>query len=41
MGATDALPTPGVLTVAVLDMKTAFTDAMSESSFRCNPKYAH
>ncbi|KAF8199275.1 fungal antifreeze protein exerts hyperactivity By constructing an inequable beta-helix, partial [Mycena galopus ATCC 62051] len=29
MGATDALPTPGVLTVAVLDMQTAFTDAMN------------
>ncbi|KAJ6586427.1 ice-binding protein [Mycena vulgaris] len=29
MGATDALPTPGLLTVAVLDMQTAFTDAMN------------
>ncbi|KAJ7304814.1 ice-binding protein [Mycena albidolilacea] len=29
MGATDGLPTPGLLTVAVLDMQTAFTDAMS------------
>ncbi|KAJ7447643.1 hypothetical protein FB451DRAFT_777139 [Mycena latifolia] len=29
MGSTDALPTPGLLTVAVLDMETAFTDAMN------------
>ncbi|KAJ7894250.1 antifreeze protein [Mycena olivaceomarginata] len=29
MGATDGLPTPGLLTVAVLDMQTAFTDAMN------------
>ncbi|KAJ7100087.1 hypothetical protein B0H15DRAFT_507174 [Mycena belliarum] len=29
MGATDALPTPGLLTVAVLDMQAAFTDAMN------------
>ncbi|KAJ6615048.1 hypothetical protein B0H10DRAFT_106951 [Mycena sp. CBHHK59/15] len=29
MGATDTLPTPGLLTVAVLDMQTAYTDAMS------------
>ncbi|KAJ7676976.1 hypothetical protein DFH06DRAFT_1122260 [Mycena polygramma] len=29
MGSTDALPTPGLLTVAVLDMQTAFTDAMN------------
>ncbi|KAJ7131583.1 hypothetical protein C8R43DRAFT_1133795 [Mycena crocata] len=29
MGATDALPTPGRLTVAVLNMQTAFTDAMN------------
>ncbi|KAJ7292497.1 hypothetical protein C8J57DRAFT_1160729 [Mycena rebaudengoi] len=29
MGATDALPTPGLLTIAVLDMQTAFTDAMN------------
>ncbi|KAJ7061467.1 ice-binding protein [Mycena amicta] len=29
MGATDALPTPGLLTVAVADMQTAFTDAMN------------
>ncbi|KAJ7092224.1 ice-binding protein [Mycena epipterygia] len=29
MGATDALPTPGLLTAAVLDMQTAFTDAMN------------
>ncbi|KAJ7063739.1 hypothetical protein C8F01DRAFT_1251263 [Mycena amicta] len=29
MGATDALPTPGLLTVAVADMLTAFTDAMN------------
>ncbi|KAJ7701195.1 ice-binding protein [Mycena rosella] len=29
MGATDALPTPGLLTVAVLDMQTAFTNAMN------------
>ncbi|KAJ7352215.1 hypothetical protein DFH08DRAFT_934682 [Mycena albidolilacea] len=27
MGATDALPTPGLLTLAVLDMQTAYTDA--------------
>ncbi|KAJ7018704.1 hypothetical protein C8F04DRAFT_364793 [Mycena alexandri] len=27
MGSTDALPTPGLLTVAVLDMQTAYTDA--------------
>jgi hypothetical protein len=33
MGATDGLPTPGLLTVAVLDMQTAFTDAMSMSHF--------
>ncbi|KAJ7235147.1 hypothetical protein B0H12DRAFT_1258273 [Mycena haematopus] len=32
MGATDALPTPGLLTVAVLDMQAAFTDAMSKPS---------
>ncbi|KAJ7247134.1 hypothetical protein B0H12DRAFT_1186923 [Mycena haematopus] len=29
MGATDALPTPVLLTLAVLDMQTAFTDAMN------------
>ncbi|KAJ7136638.1 hypothetical protein C8R44DRAFT_360612 [Mycena epipterygia] len=29
MGATDSVPTPGLLTVAVSDMQTAFTDAMS------------
>ncbi|KAJ6620213.1 hypothetical protein B0H10DRAFT_2023150 [Mycena sp. CBHHK59/15] len=29
MGATDTLRTPGLLTVAVLDMQTAYTDAMS------------
>jgi hypothetical protein len=30
MGSTDGLPTPGLLTVAVLDMQAAFTDAMSK-----------
>ncbi|KAJ7854004.1 hypothetical protein B0H13DRAFT_2673501 [Mycena leptocephala] len=29
MGATDGLPTPALLTVAVLDMQAAFTDAMN------------
>ncbi|KAJ7816990.1 hypothetical protein B0H13DRAFT_1923238 [Mycena leptocephala] len=29
MGSTDGLPTPGLLTIAVLDMQTAFTDAMN------------
>ncbi|KAJ7200650.1 hypothetical protein B0H12DRAFT_1036720 [Mycena haematopus] len=29
MGATDASPTPALLTLAVLDMQTAFTDAMN------------
>ncbi|KAJ7778731.1 hypothetical protein DFH07DRAFT_765943 [Mycena maculata] len=29
MGATDAVPTPALLTTAVLDMQTAYTDAMS------------
>ncbi|KAJ7823544.1 hypothetical protein B0H13DRAFT_2681438 [Mycena leptocephala] len=29
MGSTDGLPTPGLLTLAVLDMQTAFTDAMN------------
>ncbi|KAJ7169291.1 hypothetical protein C8R43DRAFT_876412 [Mycena crocata] len=29
MGATDALPTPGLLTIAVLDMQAAFVDAMN------------
>ncbi|KAJ6502813.1 ice-binding protein [Mycena vitilis] len=29
MGSTDALPTPGLLTVAILDMQAAFTDAMN------------
>jgi hypothetical protein len=31
MGATDAIPTPALLTVAILDMQTAYTDAMSKS----------
>ncbi|KAJ7363079.1 ice-binding protein [Mycena albidolilacea] len=31
MGATDAIPTPALLTVAILDMQTAYTDAMSNS----------
>ncbi|KAJ6474355.1 hypothetical protein C8R45DRAFT_907466 [Mycena sanguinolenta] len=35
MGSTDGLPTPGLLTVAVLDMQTAFTDAMN----RPNPNF--
>ncbi|KAJ7927055.1 antifreeze protein [Mycena leptocephala] len=35
MGSTDALPTPGLLTTAVLDMQTAFTDAMN----RPNPNF--
>ncbi|KAJ7871310.1 ice-binding protein [Mycena leptocephala] len=29
MGASDAIPTPALLTVAVLDMQAAYTDAMS------------
>ncbi|KAJ7725748.1 hypothetical protein B0H14DRAFT_2410535 [Mycena olivaceomarginata] len=32
MGATDAIPTPALLTVAILDMQTAYTDAMSKST---------
>ncbi|KAJ6600042.1 ice-binding protein [Mycena vulgaris] len=35
MGATDAAPTPAILTVAVLDMQAAYTDAMS----RPNPDF--
>jgi len=35
MGATDALPTPALLTVAVLDMQTAYTDAIT----RPNPDF--
>ncbi|KAJ7245925.1 hypothetical protein B0H12DRAFT_1187478 [Mycena haematopus] len=35
MGSTDALPTPGLLTTAVLDMQTAFTNAMN----RPNPNF--
>ncbi|KAJ6508143.1 hypothetical protein C8R45DRAFT_1068971 [Mycena sanguinolenta] len=35
MGSTDGLPTPALLTVAVLDMQTAFTDAMN----RPNPNF--
>jgi hypothetical protein len=31
MGASDAIPTPALLTVAVLDMQAAYTDAMSKS----------
>lgn len=33
MGATDAPPTPGLLTTAVLDMQAAYTDAMSTHFF--------
>ncbi|KAJ6472690.1 hypothetical protein C8R47DRAFT_987754 [Mycena vitilis] len=31
LAATDALPTPGLLTIAVLDMQAAYTDASSQS----------
>lgn len=35
MGSTDAMPTPGLLTIAIGDMQTAYTDAMSESLRYC------
>ncbi|KAJ6616254.1 hypothetical protein B0H10DRAFT_1799811, partial [Mycena sp. CBHHK59/15] len=36
MGATDASPTPGILTTAVMDMEAAYTDAMG----RANPDFS-